>query len=55
MDPPKDKTLESSYSQVKGQVETLIEKICIIKGFVDRGSVDLDILTNFPQVIIHEA
>jgi len=52
MDPPKDKTSESGYSQVKGQVETLIEKICILKGFVDRGSVDLDILTNFPQVIM---
>ena len=38
VDPPKDKTLESGYGQVKGQVETLIEKICIIEGFSARGS-----------------
>ena len=39
---------ESSYRQVKSQVETLIEKVRIIKGFGARGSVNLDNLTNFP-------
>ena len=39
---------ESSYRQVKSQVETLIEKVRIIKGSGARGSVNLDNLTNFP-------
>ena len=33
-------------------METLIEKIRIIEGSSAQGSVDLDILTNFPQVIM---
>ena len=33
-------------------METLIEKICIIEGSNARGSVNLDSLTNFPQVIM---
>ena len=33
-------------------METLTEKMCIIKGSRARGSVDLDNLTNFPQVIM---
>ena len=52
MDPLKDKTSESGYGQVKGQAETLIEKIRIIEGSCARGSVNLDSLTNFPQVIM---
>ena len=32
-------------------METLIEKICIIEGSNARGSVNLDSLNNFPQVI----
>ena len=52
VDPPKDKTSESGYKQVKSQVETLIEKICIIEGFGVGGSVDLDSLTSFSQVIM---
>ena len=32
VDPPKDKTLESGYGQEKSHIETLIEKIHIIKG-----------------------
>ena len=52
MDPPKDKTSESGYSQVQSQVETLIEKICITEGSDARGSVDLNSLTNFSQVIM---
>ncbi|KAK9991428.1 hypothetical protein SO802_026413 [Lithocarpus litseifolius] len=50
VDPPKDKTSKSSYGEVKSQVET--EKICIIEGSDARGSVNLDSLTNFPQVIM---
>ena len=45
---PIRKQPESSYRQVKSQVETLIEKVRIIKGFGARGSVNLDNLTNFP-------
>ena len=48
VDPSKDKTSESGYSQVKSEVETLAEKLHIIKGSNIRGSVDLDSLTNFP-------
>ena len=33
-------------------METLTEKICVIEGSGARGSVDLDNLTNFPQVIM---
>ena len=33
-------------------METLIGKICIIESSSARGSVDLDSLTNFPQVIM---
>ena len=52
VDPLKDKTSKSSYSQVKSQMETLIEKIHIIEGFGTQRSVDLDSLINFPQVIM---
>ena len=52
VDPPKDKTSKSSYDQVKSQVKTLTDKICIIEGSNARGSVNLDSLTNFPQVIM---
>ena len=52
MDPSKDKTLEFGYCQVKSQVETLVEKLRIIEGSNAWGSVDLDSLTNFPQVIM---
>ena len=45
---PIRKQPESSYRQVKSQVETLIEKVRIIKGSGARGSVNLDNLTNFP-------
>ena len=51
MDPSKNKNLESGISQVKNQVETLARKLHIIEGFSTYGSVDLDNLTNFPQVI----
>ena len=37
---------------VKSQVETLTEKIRIIEGSGTRGNVDLDSLTNYPQVIM---
>ena len=33
-------------------METLIEEICIIKGSSTQGSVNLDSLTNFSQVIM---
>ena len=33
-------------------METLIEKICITEGSNARGSVDLDSVTSFPQVIM---
>ena len=33
-------------------METLVEKLCIIEGSSVHGSVDLDSLTNFPQVIM---
>ena len=52
MDPPKDKNSEFGYGYVKSQVETLIEKICIIEGSSVRENVDLNSLTNFPQVIM---
>ena len=52
VDPPKDKTSEFGYSQVKSQVETLTKKIRIIEGSDTRGSVNLDSLINFPQVIL---
>ena len=52
MNPPRDKTSESSYGQVKSQLESLTEKIHIIEVSRARGSVDLDSLTNFPQVTI---
>ena len=50
--PSKDKTSEFGYGQVKSQVETLTKKIHIIEGFSARGNVDLENLTNFPQVIM---
>ncbi|KAL0011334.1 hypothetical protein SO802_006442 [Lithocarpus litseifolius] len=49
--PSKDKNLESRIGQVKSQVETLAEKLRIIEGSSTHGSVDLDSLTKFPQVI----
>lgn len=52
MDPLMDKTLESIYGKVKSQVETLTEEIRIIEGSDAWGIVDLDSLTNFPQVIM---
>ena len=52
VDPSKYKTSKFGYGQVKSQVETLIEKICIIKGSSTQGSVNLDSLTNFSQVIM---
>ena len=52
MGPSKDKTLEFRYDQVKSQVETLAEKLWIIEGSCTHGSVDLDSLTNFSQVIM---
>ncbi|XP_075633408.1 uncharacterized protein LOC142605865 [Castanea sativa] len=52
LNPPKDKTTESGYGQVKSQVETLTKKIRIIEGSSARGSVDLDNLTYFLQVIM---
>ena len=51
-DPPKDKTSKSGYCQVQSQMETLIEKICIIEGSGTRWIVDLNSLTNFPLVIM---
>ena len=51
LNPPKDKTIESSYDQVKSQVETLTKKIYIIEGSSARGNVNLDSLTNVLQVI----
>ena len=47
LNPPKDKTSESGYGQVKSQVDILTEKILIIEGFDAWGNVDLDSLTNF--------
>ena len=47
-----DKNLKSGCGQVKSQVETLAEKLWIIKGSSAYGSVDLDSLINFPQVIM---
>ena len=52
MDPSKDKTPESEYDQVRSQVETLTEKLRIIEGSNTHGSVELDSLTNFLQVIM---
>ena len=52
MNPPKDKTLEFGYRQVESQMEILTEKICIIGNSDAQGSVDLDSLTNFLQVIM---
>jgi len=48
VDPSKDKTSKSSYSQVKSHVETLTEKIRIMECLGSQGNVDLDNLTNFP-------
>ena len=50
--PPTDKNLKFGYGQVKSQVETLVEKLGIMEGSNTHGSVDLDSLTNFPQVIM---
>ena len=52
VDPSKNKNPEFGYGQVKSQVETLAEKFRIIEGSNTHGSVDLDSLTNFPQVIM---
>jgi len=52
LNPPKDKTSEFVYGQVKSQMETLTKKICILKGSSTWGSVNLDSLTNFPEVIM---
>ena len=52
MDPSKDMNLESGYGQVKSQVKTLAKKLRFIEGSSAHGSVDLDNLTNFPQVIM---
>ena len=51
-DPSKDKTPESRYDQVKSQVETLAKNLQIIGASSTHGSVDLDSLTNFPQVVM---
>ena len=48
LNPPKDKTSEFGYGQVKSSVEILTEKIHNIEGSSARGNVDLDGLTNFP-------
>ena len=34
------------------QVETLAEKLCIIEGSSVHSSINLDSLTNYPQVIM---
>ena len=52
MDPFKEKTPEFGYGQVKSQVETLAKKLCIIEGSNAYRSINLDSLTNFPQVIV---
>ena len=52
IDLSKDKNPESMIGQVKIQVETLAKKLHIIQGSSIHGSVDLDNLTNFPQVIM---
>ena len=52
MDLSKDKTPKFRYGQVMSQVETLVEKLCIIKSSSVHGSVDLDSLTNFLQVVM---
>ena len=52
IDHSKDKTLESGYGQVKSQVETLTKKLRIIEGSSTQGSIDLDSLTNFPQLVM---
>ena len=44
--------LGSGYGQVKSQVKTLAKKLRFIEGSSAHGSVDLDSLTNFPQVIM---
>ena len=51
-DPFKDKNPKSRIGQVKSQMETLAEKLQIIEGSSAHGSIDLDSLTNFPQVIM---
>ena len=51
-DPSKDKNPEFGIGQVKIQVETLSKKLCIMEGSSADGSVNLDSLTNFPQVIM---
>ncbi|KAK9988290.1 hypothetical protein SO802_028532 [Lithocarpus litseifolius] len=48
----KEIVLCSRYGQVKSQVETLAEKPCIMEGSSAHEGVDLDSLTNFPQVIM---
>ena len=50
--PSKDKHPEFGYGQVKSQVETLAENLHIIEGSSVHGSIDLNNLTNFPQVIM---
>ena len=52
VDPSKNKTSESSYSQAMSKVETLTKKMCIMESSVSRGNVDLENLTNFPQVVM---
>ena len=52
IDPSKAKNPESGYGQVKSQVETITEKLHIIGGSNAYKSVNLDSLTNFPQVIM---
>ena len=52
IDPSKDKDPKFRYGQVKSQVETLAKKLHIMEGSSAHGSVDLDSLTTFPQVIM---
>ena len=52
IDPFKDKNPEFGICQVKSQVETLAEKFRIIEGSGAYGGVELDSLTNLPQVIV---
>ena len=52
IDPSKDKNPKSRIGQVKSQMETLVEKLRIIEGSSAHGSIDLDSLTNFLQVIM---
>ena len=50
--PFKDRNPEFWISQVKSQVETLTEKLRIIEGSSTHGTLNLDSLMNFPQVIM---